>query len=152
MPPAYVRTSDVTPWLCECNINKSTTERHPKFQRIQNMAAKVIPYRKKCESSSESLLELHWLPIHRYIQYKVLTLVYKCMNGLASNYLINLITIHPNNQSLRSDNIYQRLIIPWTKRKMFAERSFSVMGPILWNQLPNFLKQSSMADQFKKRP
>ena len=29
----------------------------------------------------------------------------------ALDYLINLLSIHPNGQSLRSDNIYQRLII-----------------------------------------
>ena len=57
---------------------------------------------------------------------------------------------HPNGQSLRSDNIYQRLIIPQTQRRTFADRSFSVMGPILWNQLPNFLKQSTTANQFKR--
>ena len=72
------------------------------------------------------------------------------MNGLAPDYLINLLPIHPNAQSLRSDNIYQRLIIPQMKRRTFADRSFSVMGPILWNQLPNSLKQSTTANQFKR--
>ena len=100
-----------------------------KLQRIQNMAAKIVLCKSKYESSQESLWELHWLSIHRCIQHKVLTLVYKCMNGLAPDYLINLL-IHPNGRSLRSDNIYQRLIIPQTKRKTFADRSFSVMGPI----------------------
>ena len=33
---------------------------------------------------------------------------------------------------------------------MLADRSFSVMGPILWNWLPNFLQQSSVVDQFKR--
>ena len=110
-----------------------------KLQRIQNMAAKVVLCKNKHRSSWEGLLQLHWFPIHRCIQHKVLTLVYKCMNGQAPDYLINLLSIHPNGQSLRSDNIYQRLIIPWTKRKTFADRSFQVMDPILWNQLLNFL-------------
>ena len=72
------------------------------------------------------------------------------MIGLAQDYLINLLRIHPNSQSLRSDKIYQRLIIPQTKRRIFTDRSFSVMGPILWNQLPNSLKQSTTATQFKR--
>ena len=75
------------------------------------MAAKIVLFKSKYESSQESLQELHWLPIHRCIQHKVLTLVYKCMNGQAPNYLINLLSIHPNGQSLRSANIYQRLVI-----------------------------------------
>ena len=36
------------------------------------------------------------------------------------------------------------------KRTTFADRAFSVMGPTLWNQLPNSLKQSTTADQFKR--
>ena len=114
------------------------------------MAAKIVLCKSKYESSQESLWELHWLPVHRHIQHKVLTLVYKCMNGLAPDYLINLFSIHPNGQSLRSRNIYQRLIIPQTKRKTFADRSFSVMDPLLWNQLPNFLKQLTTVNQFKR--
>ena len=102
-----------------------------KLQRIQNMAAKVVLCKSKYESSHESLQELHWLPIHRCIQHKILTLVYKCMNGQAPDYLINLLPTHPNGQSLRSDNIYQRFIIPRTQRRTFADRSFGVMGPIL---------------------
>ena len=49
----------------------------------------------------------------------------------------------------RSDNIYKRLIIA-RKKRTFADRSFSVMGPILWNQLPNYLKQSTIVNEFKK--
>ena len=56
-----------------------------KLQMIQNMATKIVLCKKTYESSQESLLELHWLPIHRSIQYKVLTLVYKGINGLAPN-------------------------------------------------------------------
>ena len=67
-----------------------------KLQKIQNMAANIILCKSKFESSQASLWELHWLPIHRCIQYKILTLVYKYMNGLAPDYLINLLPIHPN--------------------------------------------------------
>ena len=130
-------------------INLPQREIH-KLQRIQNMAAKIVLCKSKCESSRESLWELHWFPIHRRIQHKILTLVYKCMNGLAPDYLINVLPMHPKSQSLRSDDIYQRLIIPRTKRRTFADRAFSVMGPKLWNQLPNSLKQSTTADHFKR--
>ena len=111
-----------------------------KLQRIQNMAAKIVLCKSKYKSSQESLWELHWLPIHRSILHKVLTLVYKCMNDLAPDYLINLLSIHPNGHSLRSYNIYQRLIIPGTKRRTFADRSFSVMGPIFMEPITKLLK------------
>ena len=65
-----------------------------KLQRIQIMAAKVVLCKNKYESSWESLQEWHWFPKHRHIQHKVLTLVYKCMNDQAPDYLINLLSIH----------------------------------------------------------
>ena len=67
-----------------------------KLQRIQNMVAKDVLCKNKYKSSRESLQELHWFPIHRHIQHKVLTLVYKCLNGVAPDYLINLLSIHAN--------------------------------------------------------
>ena len=57
------------------------------LQRVQNMAAKIVLQRSKFESSSKCLEELHWLPIHYWINFKVITLVFKCIHGLAPNYL-----------------------------------------------------------------
>ena len=44
-----------------------------------------------------------------------------------------------------------RLVIPKTLRKTFASRSFSIMGPILWNRLPNSVKDKGNIDIFKKK-
>ena len=38
-----------------------------------------------------------------------------------------------------------------TLRKTFASRSFSVMGPELWNRLPNNVKDSDNIYLFKKK-
>ena len=75
------------------------------LQRVQNMAAKIILWKNRFDSSSESLKELHWLPIHHRIDFKVLTLVFKCIHGLAPSYLAEL--IKPKKQSregLRSEH------------------------------------------------
>ena len=47
------------------------------MQRVQNIAAKLVLGKSKFHSSSECLQELHWLPINKWIQFKVLTLVFK---------------------------------------------------------------------------
>ena len=98
-------------------LKKPTTETFKNCKGYKIWLLKLY-YARTSMRVPESLLELHWPPIHRHIQHKVLTLVYKCMNGLLPDYLINLLTIHLNGQSLRSNNIYQRLLIPQTKRKM----------------------------------
>ena len=59
-----------------------------KLQRIQSMTAKIIIGASKYDCSTEALKTLHWLPIHLRIDYKVLTLVFRSMHGLAPNYLM----------------------------------------------------------------
>ena len=47
--------------------------------------------------------------------------------------------------------MYRRLIVPKTKRKPFADRSFSVAGPRQWNNLPDYIKRSPSVEQFKNK-
>ena len=42
-----------------------------------------------------------------------------------------------------------QLEVPSTKMHTFANRSFSVYGPKLWNTLPNSIKASTRTDTFK---
>ena len=47
--------------------------------------------------------------------------------------------------------MYRRLLIPKTKRKTFADRSFSVARPRQWNNLPVYVKRSPSIEQFKNK-
>ena len=47
--------------------------------------------------------------------------------------------------------MYRRLIVPKTKRKTFADRTFSVAGPRQWNNLPDHVKRSPSVEQFKNK-
>ena len=122
-----------------------------KLQRVQNMAAKVVLKRSKYTSSRARLQSLHWLPIRSRIDFKIAVLVYKCLHGKAPEYLQNLlITFTPKREGLRSEVILDRLIVPRTEKKTFADRAFSVIGPKVWNSLPNNVKTQEDVDQFKK--
>jgi hypothetical protein len=121
-----------------------------KLQRVQNIAAKLVLNNNS--DSRSALKQLHWLPIHLRVQHKVLTIVYRCLNGQGPSYLTKKLQLHTSGRAgLRSDNIYKRLKVPLTKRKLFANRSFSVMAPTWWNDLPNDIKQADTVDIFKKR-
>ena len=52
---------------------------------------------------------------------------------------------------LRSNQIYQRLKVPTVRRKTFAARSYSVVAPQWWNELPNNVKQADNIDSFKSK-
>ena len=123
-----------------------------RYQRIQNMCARLTLRRGRRESITECLKELHWLPIKQRIQYKILTLTHKCLNKIGPRYLQDLIHLRPSSRGgLRSAIEPNLLTIPKTKCKTFADRSFSVCAPVLWNALPATLRTKSLSfRKFKK--
>ena len=127
------------------------------MQRIQNIAAKMVVLNDVAmkDSNSRRILEqLHLLPIHRRIQYKVLTLVHRCLSCGVPEYLAKLLKGYPyadRRHGLRSQSIERRLVEPKTKLKTFAARSFSYIGPKCWNQLPNALKTIDDVQEFRNK-
>ena len=113
-----------------------------KHQHVQNEAAKVVLNKTKYDSATEALKELHWLPIRFRVIHKLLILVYKSLKGNAQKYLQDLLHKHlPGRDGLRSGNAPGiALTVPRTKHKTFADRSFSVAGPRLWNSLPHHIR------------
>jgi hypothetical protein len=122
-----------------------------KLQRIQNWAAKVALQRRKHDSSHSALYELHWLPVKYRVQFKILLFVFKALRGLTPAYISNLIVeAKPKRATRSSSNKGILLEVPSTKRMTFAARSFSVVGPTLWNSLPSYIKLSDTIENFRK--
>ena len=120
------------------------------LQRVQNSAARVITSAnyKQQESVTPLLKDLHWLPIDKRVEFKVLVIVYKCIHGLAPAYLEELLKIKVNTRDLRSSNRLE-LDPPFTRSALAYERAFSYAGPRLWNKLPCTIKESSSINVFK---
>ena len=112
------------------------------LQTVQNRACRVIFGLKKRESVADHLKKLHWLKVPERIEFKVLLLVFKGLNGQAPPYISSLLQL--NNTSERHN---QNLLIPTS----VPPRCFSYAGPKLWHGLPNELKELSDINLFKKR-
>ena len=61
------------------------------LQIIQNRACATIFGLKKSEPKSDHLKRLHWLKIQERIEYKILLLTFKALNGSAPAYLQELV-------------------------------------------------------------
>ena len=112
-----------------------------KLQSIQNAAARLITRTRKFDSITPVLRDLHWLPIRRRIEFKIATLVYKCLNGLAPPYLADdciLVSTVPGRRHLRSADT-RKLCVPLTNTN-YGSRTFAVCGPTIWNGLPDDLR------------
>lgn len=53
---------------------------------------------------SPVLTNLHWLPVHKYTEFKVMLLIFKILPGEAQVYLHDLIRWYSPRHTLRSEN------------------------------------------------
>jgi hypothetical protein len=130
-----------------CGLPKKSLTR---LQRIQNWAAKVVLHREKFSSSTDALITLHWLPIKERIDFKVICMVFKCLNNMAPTYLSSRLKIKTYSRSTRSSKKGVTLEVPFVKKSTFAARAFSVHGPQLWNSLHTDLQQTTSFNVFKR--
>ena len=90
------------------------------------MGHPVIP---KFTHITPVLWELHWLPVKFRVEFKIALLVFKTLNGLAPQYLSQLLFAKPRTgYSLWSDS-ETLLVIPKVTRKTFGDRAFFHAGP-----------------------
>ena len=100
-----------------------------------------------------ALRELHWLPVHQRIKYKVLTMVYKVLySDDAPGYLQDLVTWRAVGRTLRSSNIPQ-LTVPRTvaKSQTLVDLCFSVAVPSMYNYLPDGMRKDLSFTSFKRK-
>ena len=120
-----------------------------KLQLVQNAAARVLTKTKKCEHITPILRSLHWLPVCQRIEFKVLLIVYKSLNGLGPKYMSDLLSPYTPARPLRSAGT-SLLITPRVKTK-HGEAAFSYSASCKWNKLPDELKQAETLNTFKTR-
>ena len=84
------------------------------------------------------LQQLHWLPIRLRIEFKIILITFKVLQGSAPKYLIDLISVlPPSRYDLRRNN--KGILLSTPKRftdVTMGDRSFLVAAPRLWNSLP----------------
>jgi hypothetical protein len=115
----------------------------------QNTAARLITKTRKYCSITPALMYLHWLPVQQGVKYKVLVFAFRCLHGLAPQYLSDLLPTHVAPRSLRSASSIQ-LNIPKVKCRYIGGRAFSVGAPQLWNKLPVSVRNCGDILKFKR--
>src|SRR6218665_3647678 len=82
---------------------------------------------------------LHWLPLQQRIIFRIGSMVWRCILGLAPAYLRDLCCPTPctrgRSNSLRSLE-QELLFVPFARTSTTQARAFSVVGPSVWNGLP----------------
>ena len=109
-----------------------------KLQKLQNAAARIVTLSPKCTHITPILQSLHWLPIKDRIVFKILLLIFHCVQGSAPQYNISLVHPYIPARKLRSSTS-RALIIP-KSTKTWGQRAFACMPGHIYGTA--FLKTS----------
>ena len=124
-----------------------------KLQRVMNASARLIFCAPKHCHITPLLKQLHWLPIRLRIEFKILLITFKVLQGSAPKYLIDLISVlPPSRYDLRRNN--KGILLSTPKRVTKAtmgDRSFMMAAPRLWNSLPISIRSAFTTNDFKKK-
>ena len=123
-----------------------------RLQRRQlehNSAARVISSQtKRCTSITPILNELHWLPINKRCQFKILLLTFKSLNGCAPEYICDMLNVYMPNRSLRSTAFTS--LVPYRNRSIrLGKRLFGTSADKLWNKLPRNIQRADSIAMFR---
>jgi hypothetical protein len=142
----------VTSRLDYCNSLLCGIPHHQldRIQAVQNAAARLVTRSRKFDHVTPVLKNLHWLRIEYRIKYKICLTTYKIIHGQCPVYLKSLVTLYEPPRALRSSVSRQLQRRDNTGiKKTYGWRAFSIVAPILWNDLPQSLRLSASSTIFK---
>jgi len=128
-------------------LNKKELDR---LQAVQNSAARLLTHINKRAHITPVLASLHWLPIQYRIQFKILVLTFRALNGEVPPYISDLIQLHTPTRNLRSLG-QKLLVVPCTHVITRGDGSFRAVASGLWNALPPFIRCATSVEAFKKQ-
>lgn len=128
------------------NCSKTDSNR---IARLQKRACSLITQSSMKTSKMNLFRELNILPFDLRVHYAILILVFKALHNMTPSYVTDLLVFVDIKQySLRSQS--KRELTIYKPNTESVKRSFSYIGPKLWNSLPQFLRDSSSLYTFKK--
>ena len=131
---------------CSNVWNSFSNDHINKLYKLQKRAARVIT-RSNYETRSAQIFQtLHWKPIKDILDKRYLIMIFKTLQGLAPNYLRQLLNVSNNNSyQLRSNN--RNLSLP-KPRTNFCKKSFSYRGAVMCNDLPIKIINQALTPNF----
>ena len=119
------------------------------LQLVQNTLARVVVQKPRFCRITPVLSDLHWLPVHHRISFKIATITFKVLQFQQPSYLATLIPRYVPMRALRSSSSLS-ICVPPRKTTMANSKSFSSVASNIWNALPNHLSSIPTLPAFRR--
>lgn len=119
--------------------------------KLQKRAARLVFDAGPLSSSEPLFKELKWMPVKTRINYHKLLLIYKSLHHQAPEYLSGNLTYVGENNPYCLRNAVKGNLYPNKPKTELYKKSFQYSASVLWNDLPNDIRQCSNLHIFKKR-
>lgn len=122
-----------------------------RLERVQRSTARVVMQLRRGDRRSITavLQQLHWLPVRKRIEYKLLMVVHTALYAGTPVYIASLLHRYAPRRTLRSGGGLL-LNVPRVTLERYGRRAFACAGPTLWNSLPLELRAIENTRQFGK--
>ena len=127
------------------NLGRTWTYLTDKLQSVLRAAQARAPTAIRSFVTDIMHRQLHWLDIQSQVRFKIGLLVYKCLHGLAPQYLSDYCISVPISSTrltaFSQETVSQEslLTVPRTRTKTIGPRGFFHASPAFWNSLPDDL-------------
>ena len=114
-----------------------TSNQLDRLQSVMNAAARLVCSTRKSDHITPLLRDLHWLRVPQRIEFKLAVLVFRCLHGIAPQYLARelcRVVDMDCRRRLRSASTLE-LHVPPTRRVTVGDCAFAVSAARVWNGL-----------------
>lgn len=119
-----------------------------RLQLAQNTAARLITKTSRYHHITPILKDLHWLPISKRCQFKILVLTFKSLHNNVPMYLNAILEWYHPRRHLRS--MTTTSLVPSRSRTVtYGRRLFDTAAASVWNNLPEYIKNTHDINVFK---
>ena len=120
-----------------------------KVQSVQNAAARLVSGASRRDHITPVLRELHWLPVHQRIHFKLGCLMYKSLSGQAPQYLADDVQLVADSGRCQLRSASDRTYVVPRTHNSFGDRTAA--GPRVWNALPPELRHDISFGLFRHK-
>lgn len=125
-----------------------TVYEQQQLERFQYEAARIVTGLTRSVSIENLMSEIGWLSLYDRRQFQKLVTMYKIVNGIAPEYLCNLLPPLVTERTVYNLRNADNISTMNRRTEIFA-KSFIPSGSLLWNNLPLQIRSETSINSFK---